>query len=68
MWWKSIYWLSVYLINYVFLISKKCEKERLREREIENYLCFKWLLIYFFLLIGLLRIYFGCKLVIFLFY
>lgn len=59
---------SVHLINHAFLINKKCEKERSREREIENYLCFKWLSTHFFSLIGSLRIYFGCKLVTSLLY
>lgn len=57
MWWKSTYWSSVHLINHAFLINKKCEKERSREREIENHLCFKWLSTHFFSLIGSLRIY-----------
>lgn len=68
MWWKSTYWSSVLLINHAFLINKKCEKERSREREIENHLCFKWLSTHFFSLIGSLRIYFGCKLVTSLLY
>lgn len=68
MWWKSTYWSSVHLINHAFLINKKCEKERSREREIENHLCFKWLSTHFFSLIGSLRIYFGCKLVTSLLY